>query len=155
MSDTMEASPFPPPPNDGNRIWMRVAWLASGARDRSSRATGIVALRPCPDDYDRVVAVAGSDSSQSAIRSLITQAAKHGICLRGAACFLFPGLGPQEDFQLLLGCGISKVLIPDVPVPKRLKDDEHTCRWAASSLGVEIVQIDLDVVFSPLLHPHA
>jgi len=154
MDNATDVTPFPAAPNDGSRIWMRVAWLASGVKDRSSRATGVVALRPSSDDYDRVIAVVGSDSSQSAIQGLITQAAKHGICLQGATCFLFPGLGRQEDFKLLLRSGVSRVLIPEAPVPKRLADDDHTCRWAASSLGVEIISIDLDVTFSPLLHPH-
>jgi hypothetical protein len=154
METPADVTPFPTPPSDGDRIWMRVAWLASGVMDRSSRATGAVALRTSPGDLSRVVAVAGSDSSQSAIRSLIVQAAKHGICLRRTTCFLFPGLGCREDFLLLLECGVSSVVIPDAPVPKRLKDDDHACRWAASSQGVQIDALDLDEVFFPLLRPH-
>lgn len=154
METSTDVAPFPTPPSDGDRIWMRVAWLASGARDRSSRATGVVALRPSLGDLDRFLAVAGSDSSRSGVRNLIVQAARHGISLLNATCLLFPGLGCREDFELLLECGISKVFIPDAPVPKRLKDDDHACRWAASSLGVEIHSIDPDAIFSPLLEIH-
>jgi len=156
MNPTGDIARFPAPPSDGGLlIWMRVAWLASGALDRSSRAIGVVALRRLPGDLDRVIAVAGSrGDDKSAIRVLIAQAARNGISLLDTTCFLFPGLGDKEDFQSLLDCGVAHVVVPNLPIPKRLKDDDHACRWAASSVGVEIQSIDLDAIFSPLLDLH-
>jgi hypothetical protein len=156
MDSTENVAPFPAPPSDGELlIWMRVAWLASGALDRSSRATGLVALRRFPVGFDRVIAVAGSQGDdKGAIRVLIAQAARNGISLLDVTCFLFPGLGDKEDFQSLLDCGVAHVVVPNLPIPNRLKDDDHACRWAASSIGVGIQSIDLDAIFSPLLDLH-
>jgi hypothetical protein len=130
---------------------MRTAWLASGCQGSSKDATGAVAVRSMAFGSDRPLAVAGSQGPErSALIELLVQAAAHGSCLRGASCFLWPDLGPNRDFALLVDAGIRDVHIPLLPVPKRSIEEINACRWAASSHGVEIKTLDPEQLFPPL-----
>lgn len=135
--------------------WLRLAWLAAGCKtDRNGLITGAVAIRGDADSVapERVLAIAGDrrHDQHSGIASLLVQCASHGISLRGATCFLWPGLGRFQEFEQLLDCGIKRICIPGYRVPKRLEEDEHQCRWRASCVGVPIETIDPDLVFKPL-----
>lgn len=150
MTDSPGTQLPPAAPGDVAHLWMRVAWLASSGGSAISASSGVVALRRTPLP-ERVLAVAGALGPQrSAIAELLVQAAGHGICLRGATCFFWPGLGPVEDFKLLLDTGIKQVYVPSLPAPQRHSEDLNLCRWAAASLGVSIESLDIDNLFRPL-----
>lgn len=134
--------------------WLRVAWLTAGSNpDSNGIISAAVAVKEGPGGHQRVLLTGGDrrGDQHSGVMSLVLQAAQHGISLRGATCYLWPGLGPFHEFELLLDCGVRELRIPRFPVPKRLEDDDHQCRWRASCLGVRIHESeDPRCLFDPL-----
>jgi hypothetical protein len=165
---------FPPPLQDGDDIdefWLgftRSLVRLSVTRKRSTCSAALARrgdrLLACAwDQVPPGVAPAAARQRDPAIwdamhhsaeAALVAQASRHGICLAGAACYLWPMLTSAAGAALLISAGCTVLVEPDYPVPLARERDRQLVREMASEAGVRMVRTPISATFGTHFDSH-
>lgn len=74
--------------------------------------------------------------------ALVASAARHGIALPGATCYLWPFLSTAAGAALLIQAGCLALVTPELPLPARFEDEFLLVREMAAEAGVLLRTVD-------------
>lgn len=152
---------FPPPLDCGpDECWLLIArslGRASTSRDRS-KVSAILAWRDerilagvC-DQFPSSVNPSPARQSDPQLRAgmhldaeaaMLAHAARHGICLNGCTCYVWPRLTNAAGAALLIAAGCIRIVEPEVPIPGRCLADRQMTREMAAESGVLLHQVPI------------
>jgi hypothetical protein len=139
--------------------WMAHAALAATkSTDRSFRS-GACAVREdrllvsASNGFPAQVHISGARRKDSLTRHvlqlsapslLVSQAAAHGVSLRGSDVYIWPMLEEAPSAALLANARVGRVFLPgDVPIPSRLEDEMRLTRIVLAEVGIRLEVIDM------------
>jgi dCMP deaminase len=113
---------------------------AVAVRDRRVLATGYNGFpRGISDSFDRL-----KDREQKLLRTvhaeanIVAQASRHGVSLEGAWIYIWPFLPCANCCTLLMQAGVSRIVVPDRPIPDRWKESFSTSIALLEEAGIEL-----------------
>ena len=76
-------------------------------------------------------------------QALVASAARHGVSLQGATCYLWPFLSTSAGAALLIQAGCLALVTPELPLPGRLEGELLMAREMAAEAGVLLRMVDV------------
>lgn len=83
--------------------------------------------------------------------NLICYAARHGVCLNGATCYVWPLMTCSQCAAQLIQAGFNKVVIPDLVMPLRWQESFETAKLMFIEAGVAVAAIPMSGPIEPAL----
>ena len=76
--------------------------------------------------------------------NIVAQAAQHGTTLTNATVYIWPFLPCNSCCSLLIQAGITRVVVPDLPIPDRWRESFTMSTEMLREAGIQLHKIALD-----------
>ena len=152
--------PLPPPLSDPDLRWLMQARSYAAQSVDPLLRSGAVAVRGSRCLLGSVDGMPEGVRSTAARRraahtrqgmvmpaeqALVASAARHGIALPGATCYLWPFLSTAAGAALLIQAGCLAFVTPELPLPARFEDEFLLVREMAAEAGVLLRTVDVSL----------
>jgi dCMP deaminase len=156
----------PKPPREWDQRFLQLARVVAGWSKDPSTKVGAVAVRDrriLATGYNGLPVHVGDDPERLANRELrlamtvhaeanvIAYAARHGVCLNGAALYIFPLMACSQCAAQLIQAGLSRIIVPNLVEPLRWQESFERARLMLIEAGVAVARIPLDGPLEPAL----
>lgn len=156
----------PRPPREWDQRFLQLARLIAGWSKDPSTKVGAVAVRErriLASGYNGLPVHVGDDPSRLENRELrlamivhaeanvIAYAARHGVCLQGAAVYVFPLMTCSQCAAQLIQAGVNRIIVPNFVEPLRWADSFAHARAMFIEAGVAVSRIPLEGPIAPAI----
>jgi deoxycytidylate deaminase len=157
--------PLPPPLSDPDLRWLMQARSYAAQSVDPLLRSGAIAVRGSrcllgsTDDMPEGVRSTAARRRAAHTRqgmvlpaeqALVASAARHGIALQGATCYLWPFLSAAAGAALLIQAGCLALVAPELPLPARLEGKLLMVREMAAEAGVLLRMVDVPLLAEDL-----
>jgi dCMP deaminase len=165
MSNPPEMRPPKAPPHWDQRFLGQARVIAGWSKDPSTKV-GAIAVRErriLATGYNGIPMHVQDDVHRLSNRdmrlkmtvhaeaNLICYAARHGVCLNGASCYVWPLMTCSQCAAQLIQAGFIKIVIPNFVMPQRWQDSFETAKLMFIEAGVAVSSIPMSGPIEPAL----
>lgn len=153
--------PLPPPLSDPDLRWLMQARSYAAQSVDPLLRSGAIAVRGSrcllgstdgmPENVRSTAARRRAAHTRQGMvlpaeQALVASAARHGIALPGATCYLWPFLSTAAGAALLIQAGCLALVTPELPLPARLENEFLLVREMAAEAGVLLRTVEVSLL---------